>query len=169
MPELLLGIISGLVASSITLIIANMWKRVIEPWIDERLYRGIKINGRWLATTTVNGVERKVAWEISQIAHRISGRAVPLTGPNQGYVFDTRGYFRNLVLTLTYERKDEYSLNCGCLTLRLVNNGTKLEGYLVFYDSVTECISTSKYLLIREIGRADLNQVLVKDDKNSKY
>jgi len=54
----------------------NVWKKIIEPWWEERLYRDVEIEGTWIATypDSTTGCEEIV--EMKRNGHRVYGTIV---------------------------------------------------------------------------------------------
>ena len=61
------GLIGGLVATFLTLVIRRMWLSIIVPWYEERVYHDAHFEGRWEGTesfsdfmqTTVLGTDAR--------------------------------------------------------------------------------------------------------------
>lgn len=157
LSDLTLGTIAGLVATFFAVVISRLWKSLIEPWYEERVYKDARIEGPWRAKATINGIEREVMWDITQIGHRIRATAVPVSGPNKGKVFRNEGSFRNLILTLSYTRESRETLDRGCLAAKLVQNGTKLLGYIIHYNPRSESLEPVEYVMER-VDRSDSQQ-----------
>lgn len=46
--SIIAGVIGGIIATVIWVaVIQLLWKKLIEPWIEELLYQDVKIEGRW--------------------------------------------------------------------------------------------------------------------------
>jgi hypothetical protein len=44
--NIILGIVTGLTTTIIPLIISDFWKKRFIPWLEERIYKDAKIEGR---------------------------------------------------------------------------------------------------------------------------
>lgn len=47
MGAIAIGIISGLLATFIVVVIQKLWVSAIEPWYEERIYKDAHIEGVW--------------------------------------------------------------------------------------------------------------------------
>jgi hypothetical protein len=127
------GILSGLIASIILLLCTRVWTKLGRPYIEELLYRDVRIDGRWKGTYYApNAVEEVVS--IRQTAHRVWGTISVVTGPDVGLTYDFDGTFKNLILTGEYSGKSRLSLDRGAFTFRLSNNGRILDGQYALYQ-----------------------------------
>ena len=145
--EFVNGIVGGLVATFLTLVIHRMWLSIVIPWYEERVYQDVHFEGAWSAReifsdTTPNETDEFVM-EFRRKGHRVEATSTCTAGPDRGKVYLHSGSFKNLILTLTWVPQETRSLERGTLTVKLVENGKKFEGHGVFYSPVTEKVHTS--------------------------
>jgi hypothetical protein len=125
------GVISGLVASGLLLFFSSFWGSSIVPWYEERIYKDARIEGKWRGVITMpTGGQSRYSIDISRIGHDVSGR---ITGVDSGESYKMKGEFRNMILTLEYESSNPNSIDRGCFTMILINNGKNLKGCGSFY------------------------------------
>ena len=73
MDELVIGVVSGLVASFIVFVLHKLYLSVIRPWIEDRVYKDARIEGRWcISYPEMSEVEEQVTLERS--AHKVTGQ-----------------------------------------------------------------------------------------------
>lgn len=157
MPEVLLQILSdlfvgttaGLVATFLTVVFSSLWKNVIEPWYEERVYQGIRIEGRWESTVTIDNDRQVTMWNISQVAHKISVHFVAIEGRNKNNHYKGRGEIHNLSVTVIYAKNQRYTLDKGCLLLKVTQDGSAMKGYILHEDNLSGEVSTAEYSLLR--------------------
>lgn len=133
METLLPGVISGLLATAIVFVIQVVYVKVLRPWVEEFLYRDLKVEGRWLVTYPENE-EFAEAVELSRNGHDVSGTVTVTGGPDKGRVYLLNGTFKNLILTASFAGKDETRLDRGCFTLQVKNNGQHMQGFSNYYQ-----------------------------------
>jgi len=133
METVVLGVVSGLVATAIVFVVQVGYAKVLKPWIEEILYRDLKIEGRWLATYPQAEGSTEVI-ELIRQGHTITGLVTVTGGPDKGQVYALSGTFKNLILTASFSGKDEARLDRGCFTLQTKNNGQHLVGYSTYYQ-----------------------------------
>ena len=53
--NIVVGLVSGLFVSFLVLVIGKLWRAVIEPWIEERVYKDLHIEGKWYSLYVESG------------------------------------------------------------------------------------------------------------------
>ncbi len=146
--NIILGIVAGLTTTIISLIISDFWKKRFIPWLEERIYKDAKIEGRWFGFIRYHdGDEEKFYFDIERRSHKIS---VVMTSKDDGKIYLCNGDFRNMILTLTYESKDQREIDRGGFTFLLVDNGQQLDGSVAYYYNPNHKVNTGKSILTRQ-------------------
>jgi hypothetical protein len=147
------GVIAGAIASAFVFFIQVIWKRIIEPWYEKRVYKDAKIDGVWegkIATLCDTSGEYKEQITLEQIGHQVKGRILCTAGIDLGKEYALEASFKNLILSGTYSQKDPKSLDRGSFSFKLVENGNKLKGYTSFYYTPEDRINYSEYIWERK-------------------
>ncbi len=155
--NLLIGIIGGVIASMIVVIIRSFWLRIFIPWFEERVYKDAKIEGTWHAIFTETEDLREEIVTLERIGHKISGSISCISGYDKGKNYNIKGTFKNLLLTLSYNSSDRVSLDRGSMTLMLVRNGDMLSGHSSFYEDISHSVCSAKILWHRD--QNDINTI----------
>ena len=157
MSEMMIGVISGLVATFLALVISQLWNKIIVPWFEERIYKDAHIEGKWNAKFYFRGNKTEdFIFNIRRTSHHITGDMI---GLEDGKKYEIDGEFRNMILTLSYSSKIEYEVDRGCLTLLLIKNGKEFDGHIAYYFSRGYKTKTAPVILIRANPWADTNPV----------
>ncbi|MBX3735104.1 MAG: hypothetical protein KF715_00315 [Candidatus Didemnitutus sp.] len=128
------GIVSGLLATLLTIGFRSFWLRVVIPWFEELVYKDARIEGVWYCASAQEVREEQTyTATITRNAHKVSAVMVCGSGEDQGQSYRIEGIFKNLILSATYESLSRTSLDRGALSLMLKENGDRLVGYLAFY------------------------------------
>ena len=147
------GIIGGLVATFLTLFIGRIWRSIIVPWYEERVYHDAHFEGRWEGTETFSDTNPplvdRVTMELRRTGHRVAAITTCLDGPDRGKIYESAGSFKNLILTLSWVPRDDRSLERGTITAKLVENGQKFVGHGSFYSPQTERVHSSTFEISR--------------------
>ena len=133
METIVLGILSGLVASAIVFLIQIGYMKVLRPWIEDILYRDLRLEGRWLVTYP-EAEDISEAVELARSGHSVTGTITVTAGPDKGRVYSLSGTFKNLILTASFSGRDEARLDRGCFTLQVKHNGQHLVGFSTYYQ-----------------------------------
>lgn len=144
MSSLVAGVVSGLVATLIVFVIRAYWLKVIMPWYENRLYQGPKIEGTWATEIQFpDGITNKHRISIERIGYNVIGTAFCVEGPMEGQIYAFSGTFNNLLLTAYYRVANTRRLERGAFTLMLVEDGSKLQGHLTYYDDRTSSVRSA--------------------------
>ncbi len=145
MENISIGIIAGIIATFIVFVFSTIWKKILIPWYEERIYKDVKIEGKWEGIMEYDGAINKDIIIINRESHSISGTIKTIEGPNKGGDYIFKGSFKNLILTASYRASDRFQLDRGSFSLILKENGKKFEGRSSFYDDSTNKIDNCKY------------------------
>ena len=153
------GVIGGIVAMVIWIVLRLYWLKIISPWYEERIYHDAKIEGYWNAILTQDNTEvAKELVRINRTAHSISGTIICKSGFGEGRSYAFGGSFRNLILSATFESQDRTTLERGSLALMLTNNGNTLRGYCAYYSDEKSCIKIGEYKCNRISASEEISQ-----------
>lgn len=97
------GLVSGLVVTLFVVTFKRFWDVVIVPWFEERVYKDVKIEGKWygLYPTTKDLSQDIIV--LKRRGHFIEGKLTCTLGHDEGREFSLQGSFRNMILPLTYK------------------------------------------------------------------
>lgn len=147
--NIIAGLVSGLFVTIFAFAFRAFWHAVIIPWFEERVYKDVKIEGKWFTLHTEELNERQEVVQLKRHGHSVSGLMTCIEGPDQGEEYILNGSFRNMVLSLHYETSDVKSTDRGAITLRCKRNGEQLVGKIANYDTLTEEISSANIYFFR--------------------
>lgn len=152
------GLVSGLVVSFIVLVVGKFWKSVIEPIFEERVYKGLHIEGKWYSLYVEATDFRQETIKLKRRGHNITGYMVCKTGADEGEEYAITGSFRNLLLPLTYETTDQKKSDRGTVTLMSTHNGERLVGKVTLYETNLDTVVTAQVIWFR--NKDDLNNIV---------
>ena len=99
--NILTGLIAGLLSSLFGLLIASYWNRAIVPWIEDRVYKGTRIDGLWINEIEKNGEKSKESARLEQRGNRIKGTITyPEDREGVSHTYDVEGEFCDRTLCL---------------------------------------------------------------------
>ena len=145
--NLLLGVVSGLIATFLTLFIRSYWNKIILPWYEERVYQDARIEGRWDGEIRFSdGDVGNFTFNLKRTSHKISGEMIDR---DSGKLYSLEGEFGNIILTLTYRSTVLQAFDRGCFSFLLKRNGRQLDGHGAFYYSPEHRIDSAPITLSR--------------------
>jgi hypothetical protein len=135
---IILGLVSGLLASVVTSITIVIFRDIVLPKIKAMRYCGLKIEGRWCSAPA--GLLQEITLEIEQFADSLIGTAI-LTSKDKSNIdhefirtFKVKGFIKDGFVVFTSTTANQNRLGAQTFLLRAVNDGRHLDGILTFYS-----------------------------------
>lgn len=127
-----LGVISGLVTSFLVWFFA----KVLLPYLQDRIYGGICVDGKWTIYETKDGTERDVgSLTLHQKGFRLTGTS-RRTQTRQGEKSDRQFVYKGRIakdrITLLFEDARGRDFDTGTYVFRVHNDGVTMEGMATF-------------------------------------
>ena len=154
--NLIVGLISGLTVSFIVMFLGKIWRDIIEPWFEERVYKDMHIEGKWFSLYVSDIDLRTETVNLKRKGHSVTGTLMCNSGGDDGEEYTLTGSFRNLLLPLTYETSDKKKTDRGTITLMSSHNGERLVGKVAMYHTKLDEVSTAPVLWFRK--KDDINE-----------
>lgn len=152
---ILTGVVSGILTSIIVWLCIQFFQKVVIPWYQNSVYRGIDIAGNWISKFTFRGgVEVDQTIELKQKGHKLSGaftsrHKVPSKG-DETVTLTLRGEIFDNYVDIEYQNNDKRFIGRGSMLLKVKDGGAKLVGSLVAIDRFTAEIITSEVIWTRQ-------------------
>lgn len=154
--NILLGVISGLLATLLTVGFRRIWLSIIVPWFEELVYKDAKLEGTWYVLYDDMDDDRYDVVTVKRTGHHVTAHMTCSASDDAGKTYCIIGSFRNLILSATYETEDRQGLDRGSMTLMLTANGKRMVGFIAFYSDPNHEISDSPTTWYRE--KADFDK-----------
>lgn len=156
--NLVAGLISGLVVTIFVLAFRHFWNAVIVPWFEERVYKDVRIEGKWFGLYPSSSDLRQDAIVLKRHGHSITGKIICTHGGDEGDEYSVCGSFRNMILPLAYESTDKSKTDRGTITLQCIRNGERLKGKIALYHTFEDSIIAGNIIWFR--SKEDLDKVV---------
>jgi len=134
--DLILGVIGGIIATSITVAVSHFFKTIAIPFLKSALFDIPDISGKWqtydveeqepVGTATIKQRSRQV--EIRVIRH------INRDGKKTEKNFSYKGKFASGTLVASYEDIDMKGYIMGTVVMRLMPDNKTLFGKTVYFD-----------------------------------
>ena len=133
---LVIGIVSSLLATVLFVSAVELVKRVILPWYADYIYRGVRIDGSWLAgpySTDDPSEIRSMALELNQKGDHISGlysHTVAVGEDKATVTYHLKGTLRDAYLAATLHPVARDFLDAGTILARVyyLDGALRLKG-----------------------------------------
>ena len=162
LSNLLITIIASAIVSIATWILLNFLEKVFKPWYSALIYKGVKIDGKWITTiafkkdTDHKEVIFHETFDIKQKGNEISGIC---SIKNQFDIessistYDIKGTLINGYVTLTCFINSPSETGIMNLLLKICEGGATLNGSVIRIDrNGEEILSYTEYRLVRTLS-----------------
>ena len=166
--SILSGIISGVLVAVAMFLFRVYWLKVLQPWYEDRIYQDAKIEGEWLTTIDFpDNTTNTHRIHLERVGHSVHGSVICISGYSEGQAYSFAGTFKNLLLTADYQVTNSRNLERGTFTLMLIEGGSRLRGYITYYDSNAHDIMTApcEWVAASDVTSASHNPTASADQK----
>ena len=144
-----LGILSGVFTATILLVAGKYYRRLFIPWYENRLYKGVVLDGKWEGTRTrfsgsENTKEKKILdkleilLELTQSGYKICGLFRAKSTFSQGEIYENlyniTGRISDNYVVLEYIPLSRKRTGLGTFVLHVKNGGRRMEGSISFVE-----------------------------------
>ncbi len=159
--NLFLGVVAGIITYVIIGFTISIFRKIVLPWYQNLIYKGINIRGEWLGyAATIEGGEYVVGPDsestviLNQQGNKIYGELLLTKQPSGEKcrkLFEFEGTFVDTILMCNSKARDSNNMGKGAFLMKLTENGAKLKGsqtYISAYDWST--INTRQQVWVRK-------------------
>lgn len=126
------GAIAGIITTITLALISIFFKKIIIPWYQDVIYKGVDLNGNWILQENYeNGITYTCQLNLVQNAHKIYGHASMMvinSSHDYNQLFDIEGETWEGYITLNMRSKNNKTLSFAAGLLRIENRGASLSG-----------------------------------------
>lgn len=167
----LVGIGSSLIATFIFLYLNWLVKSILIPWYEDKIYRGVRVNGHWVIdewdeNKLGNNAPIRATFEIKQKADQIKGiytHTIVKEKEEDTTSYVIKGEIRNTYLAATSWPISDEQLDAGTYMLRVHSqDGLKMKGMLSFVSHTTGEVSGSNVVFKKKESQQLLKPVCPK-------
>ncbi|EGW36013.1 hypothetical protein [Desulfosporosinus sp. OT] len=153
-----LGIISGVISGILTAVIIRFLylyiTKVLVPWFESIVYKGIIVSGNWKSTVLLGtlGFKAELKIMLEQKGHKLKGDMVavyinPDGNSNKTKRLELEGFLANHYLSITYNSSSRNSISLGTFLLKVVHGGEQLKGGMLSLDGITSDVQNYKDII----------------------
>ena len=152
---IILGIVSGILTSALLLLIINIFKKIIIPWYQITIYRGIDINGVWKQEIQQNKDDKEnYTLSLKQKGHILKGTLSIFQSHKETVgeiVFEANGELLDGNVILSMKTQDIRQQGMATILAKCTGGGVKLEGSLSFLNAYKDKIHAIPISLQRSL------------------
>ena len=150
------GVVAGILTSAVLLVVSRLVEKVVIPWYQDLVYKGIDLRGKWLAQETYSsGISYHYSLLLKQNAHNVRGSMTISKMNSQpgapggqlgDYVqsFTVRGTTWEGFLTINMTSDDRRSLSFATSLLQVRNRGQALVGHMAYRSSQVDQVGSEE-------------------------
>lgn len=150
------GVIAGIITSAALFMLTQLFHKVVIPWYQELVFKGIDLRGKWVAQKQYpNGILYHYTLVLKQKAHNIRGSMTiskmnSQPGPSGGHLgdyvqgFEVNGTTWEGFLTLNMASDDRRSLSFATSLLQVRNRGQTLVGHMAYRSSRVDQVDSEE-------------------------
>lgn len=159
MEAIISGLVSGLIVTFLVVVFSAIWKSILIPWFENRVYKDARIEGAWYSVYPNILGHRQDIITLKREGHTITGTMVCTVSNNErGARYNISGSFRNMILPLIYEAEDKSSTDRGTITLKVTFGGMQMRGKVAVYSHHHDAIDDWDVIWFR--NKTELDEFL---------
>jgi hypothetical protein len=148
------GVVAGVATSALLLLLSEMFKKIVIPWYQDLVYKGVDLRGKWGAQRTFpSQIIYHYSLVLKQTANTLSGlmtisKMNSQPGPPGGHLgdyvqgFEVKGTTWEGFVTLNMTSDDRRNLSFVTSLLQVRNRGQALVGHMAYRSSVADQVDS---------------------------
>jgi|GEM_PF-1087116 len=147
------GVVAGLGTSAVLFLLGLLATRVVLPWYEALIYKGVDLRGVWTSEYDAGNSHYSIQLSLQQSAHRINGTgSITKSGSGmhdyvQFFAIDGSTWEGFLVLTMRSTNRKSLSFVAGLLKVK--DRGKALVGHWVYRAGSSDEAETEALYLMR--------------------
>jgi len=137
LPHLIAGLLGGVLASIIVVVFALWWQKGFVPWVENRLYKGPRIEGIWQSEIIRSDATFSEHTVLKQFGYRVTGEQVYSKDRyGRSHTYSLEGEFRERTLALIFHETGPSRVDSGAFVLdyKTIGPAITLEGHGIWRD-----------------------------------
>lgn len=140
------GIFTGVISAILVAFSNNIYKTIVLPWFQSKVYRGVLLEGKWEGYMEIDSIKWDMGLVIKQKGNKVSGTLTAKSIDSNAkkketdMIFEGNIYDGYLIINCT--STDSHDISFGAMILKIKNK--KMTGQQIFRD-----LSESKYDVFR--------------------
>ena len=117
--SLIVGIVSSLIATAAFIALSELFRRVVLPWYEDKIYRGVRIDGEWrlksMAGKSLDPQSDTLTskFTLHQRGEKITGEYMHTDEAGKPEIYSVIGFIRDGYLSLLSEPKSRRAIDAG--------------------------------------------------------
>src|SRR5437588_8127830 len=142
------GVVAGILTSGLLFTLGIITSRIVIPWYQDLVYKGVDLRGLWLNELDYAGARYRYHTSLKQNAHQVTGTTTLTksgTGPDDYVInFDVTGYTWEGFVVLNFRSNDRKTLSFATALFKVKDRGRSLIGHLIFRSLTTDEVASEE-------------------------
>jgi hypothetical protein len=145
---ILLGIASSLIATFIFLWLNWLFKTILLPWFADKIYRGVRIDGRWcgvlIGGAKINSITSSQL-QLTQKGDELTGLYSHTISSKKSEFYTIGGFVRDAIVTLNWKPSTKDTIDAGSAILRVFTKDStlRMKGILTYISTESNEVKSS--------------------------
>lgn len=154
--SIILGVVSGILTSALIYLILLIGRKLIIPWYQALIYKGIDISGEWYADMEFeNGNIQNLKINITQKAYKITAlvtisKKIANSDKHEIKTYKHNGEIRERFVTLVGRNIDKQSIGVNSILMEVIGNGKEMKGHTLRYSVTNKEITSGESSWMRK-------------------
>lgn len=150
--SIVIGVISGVLASTVVFLLALLFNRVIVPWYQNIIYSGINVSGTWNSESKLPDSKKLLtSLELKQSANNILGSATASIKHSEEQIDPVRilsvtGKINDRFVQLTITPVDAKRLGAVSVLSEVVGHGNRMKGWSIWYSDHNADLNATSHI-----------------------
>ena len=131
-----IGVLTGVLSAIMIAFANNIYRSIILPWFQSKVYRGVLLAGTWKGFMQINSVQWEMTLVINQKGNRVDGKLKAKSDNPDAKKKETDMTFNGNIydgyLMITCISDDPHDISFGSMILKIKNQ--KMSGQQIFRD-----------------------------------
>lgn len=143
--NILLGVVGGVLTSGFLFFLSVIFRKIVFPWYQDLIYRGINIEDIWECETEFDITMEYSLLTIKQVANKFTGNCI-LTSENKETnekeirTFNCSGQIRDRLVIINQIISNNKQIGISTELLEIIGDGKTMKGKGIWYSISNETI-----------------------------
>jgi hypothetical protein len=137
--SIILGVVSGIVTSFILALVLRIYTKILKPWFEELLYKGVDIDGKWATTHVTPSTTYHLTLHVDQKANKLSGTYYEkcVHGSEETSAeHSITGTLVNNYIIINFSPISRKIIAPGTMLLKIMDGGSSLHGDILYINEL---------------------------------
>jgi hypothetical protein len=150
------NVLLGVIATGLAGLLALIFNRIVIPWYQEKVHRGVSLSGTWVGSQTSARGTFGFRFELRQIGPKVKGIFYSndeYGGKKRARTHTLGGEIRHNHLILNYMNREINQMGLGGFLFCIRDGGDEIFGSMLFFQTDTGNVHSSNELRLCRVAK----------------